>query len=296
MESLKWDWHIVDPVLGKPQGAEIASRINTIHPEIVIHGNTTSLTKQVCQYIKSDIVQVFWMLDYRTPKMLKHEKLAYEWMKNGEFLNAIFISSRGHIDLWKKAFGTKCYFAPHACHIPSELEYSEDHSYDVLFIGCQDSREPFARRMRLIQEIDRLSPVPIKFINFNNEADRVLRNQVWFDMSKYYHSSKIVLDVSHFWNNWGYCSGRYWYTATYGGCAVTKQFPGCSQLFPDDCKWYFDTPEQAAYLIETLLDNEEKREQTKFRVARYAWRNHSYAIRFQQMLRCLEIGKQVPMY
>ena len=290
--DLGWDWHIVDPILGFPQGDEIARRINEIYPEVVIHGNTTSLNKQVCQYIKPDIKQIFWMLDYRTPKMLENEKHNYNWMENGRYLDSIFISSYKHIQLWQKEFGTECFFAPHACYIPPELEYSEDHSYDILFIGGQEILEPYAKRTRLIQAINKKSPVPIKFIN---ESNPVQRNMVWADMGKYYHSSKIVLDVSHFWDSQGYCSGRYWYTATYGGCAITKRFPGCEQFFPDTLKWYFNTPQEAATLIKELLLDDEGREQTKYYVSQYAWRNHSYKIRFQQMMRCLETGKQVPM-
>jgi len=291
--ALEWDWYVVDPILGKPTGNEVAEKINAIFPEIVIHGNTISLTKQVCKYVKPDIVQVFWMLDYRTPQMLENEKIWSGWVENGAYLNSIFISSRDHVKLWEKEFGAETFFAPHACYIPPELEYSEEHEFDLVFIGGLESREPYAERSRFIRQIAEKSPVELKVVN---EPELSKRNQVWKDMGKYYHSSKIVLDVSHFWDNWGYCSGRYWYTATLGGCAVTKRFPGCYQFFPDSFKWYFDTPQQAADMIQALLNNDEERTRTKRRVSRYAWRNHSYKIRFQQMMLCLETGKQVPMY
>jgi len=291
--ELDWDWSIVDPILGKPSGRETAEKINAIAPDIVIHGNTNSLTDHVCKHVNSSISQVFWMLDYRTPEMLDGENRWSHWTENGPYLDSIFISSRDHIQLWEKEFGVECFFAPHACWIPDQLEYSESHEYDLLFIGGLEVREPYAKRTRFVHEIRDLSPVPLKVVN---EASPVHRQQVWLDMPKYYHSAKVVLDISHFWDNWGYCSGRYWYTATLGGCAVTKRFPGCSLFFPDTFKWYFDTPQQAADLIQALLNNEGERTLTKNRAARYAWRNHSYKIRFQQMMLCLETGKQVPMY
>ena len=292
MDELKWDWHIVDPIKDSPSGKEIAGAVNAVNPDIVIYGDTTSLTKSVCSYVKSGITQIFWMLDYRTPEMFKKE-FTQSWLETGSHLTAIFTSSGGHVDLWQDAFGVQTYFAPHACYIPSALETSDEFSYDFLYIGGKSSLPAFSARTEFIAQIEELSDIPLTHIN---EPDWDKRNEVWRNMPLYYHSSKVVLDISHFWNNWGYCSGRYWYTATFGGCAITKRFPGCTQFFPDTFKWYFDTPEQAANLVKTLLNNDEKREETKHRVSRHAWRNHNYKIRFQQMLQCLETGKQVSMY
>jgi hypothetical protein len=290
MEVLNWDWHIVDPTVGKPSGDEIADKINTIDPELVIHGNTDSLTELVCPKVNASSKQIFWMLDYRTPEMLG-DKTWNHWKENAPYLDTIFVSARDHIKQWKDAFNVPTYFAPHACWIPPDLQYNETFAHDVLFIGGSHPSGPLYSRTALIREINKL--VPITFINGTKRDER---NLIWKNMPLYYYSSKVVLDISHFWDNWGYCSGRYWYTATLGGCAVTKRFPGCYQFFPDTFKWYFDSASEAADLIKALLSNESERKLTKNRVSRHAWRNHNYKIRFQQMLLCLDTQEQVPMY
>jgi hypothetical protein len=288
--DLGWDWHIVDPKLNEPTGEEVADKINAIMPALVIHGNADSLALQVFPHVAKEIKQIFWMLDYRTPEMLGQQKWDL-WRTNAPYIDSVFISARDHISLWERAFDCTAYFAPHACWIPPDLQYNESFEHDVLFIGGNHSHGPLNARTELLNQIDKLVSV-----SFVNATGREARNLIWKNMPLYYHSSKVVLDVSHFWDNWGYCSGRYWYTATLGACAVTKRFPGCYQFFPDTFKWYFDSAPEAADLIKALLDNDEERKLTKRRVSRYAWRNHSYKIRFQQMLLCLETGKQVPMY
>jgi hypothetical protein len=288
--DLGWDWSIVSPRSDSLSGEAIADQINTINPEFVIHGNADSLGSNICKYISKNIKQIFWMLDYRTPSMLGQKKWGL-WKESAPYINTIFVSAKDHVNLWRDAFNTPTYFAPHACWIPSELWCNSDFAYDVLFIGVRHALAPFNARTVLLEQIDRL--VPISFVH---SSDMDKRNLIWTNMPLYYYSSKIVLDISHFWDNWGYCSGRYWYTATLGACAVTKRFPGCDYFFPDSFKWYFDTAQQAADLIKALLNNDEERARTKRRVSRYAWKNHSYKIRFQQMMLCLETGKQVDMF
>jgi hypothetical protein len=270
--DLGWDWSIVSPRSQTLSGEEIADEINIINPELVIHGNADSLDSKICEHISKDTKQIFWMLDYRTPDMLGARKWN-RWKQNAPYIDAVFISAGDHVT-W----------------IPPKLQYNEKFAYDVLFIGVRHYSVPLNARTELLTQIDKLIP-----ITFLHSSEMEERNSIWTNMPLYYHSSKIVLDVSHFWNNWGYCSGRYWYTATLGACTLTKQFPGCYQFFPDTFKWYFETASQASNLIKVLLNKEEERERTKRRVSRYAWKNHSYAIRFQQMMHCLETGKQVDM-
>ncbi|MHA2389400.1 MAG: glycosyltransferase family protein [Candidatus Hodarchaeales archaeon] len=292
MEDLGWDWSIVDPIKNDPTNTEIAAAITSINPDIVIYGDTNSLAKSVCPYVTSGITQIFWMLDYRTPEMLRKE-LNQTWLSNSPYLTAVFTSSGSHIQLWQDSLGVQTYFAPHACYIPSKLEMSDAFSYDFLYIGGKSPLPVFSARTDFIAQIEEFSDIPLTHIN---EVDLIKRNEVWRDMPLYYHSSKVVLDISHFWDNWGYSSGRYWYTATFGACTITKRFPGCTQFFPDTFKWYFDTPEQAVELVKFALNDDAEREATKQRVSHHAWQNHNYKIRFQQMLQCLETGKQVEMF
>ena len=292
MGDLGWDWSVVDSVIGNPSGEEIAENINTINPDMVIYGNTIPMNKCVCLYVKPEITQIFWMLDYRLKEALDQD-LACGWGNNSPYLTAIFHCAADDISLWKEIFKVPVYFAPQACYIPDQLEYSDEFSFDLLFIGGNDSRPGFEARIELLAQINELSCVSITQIN---ESDPTKRNEVFRNIPLYYHSSKLVLDISNFWDNWGYTSSRYWHSATLGACSLTKRFPGSSTFFPEDVRWYFDTAEEAADLVEILLDHTDERERTKRRVAEYAWRNHSYKIRFQKMLRCLETGKQVDMH
>ncbi len=281
MTAMGWEWSCVDPT--HPSGDEIARRINEIGPDLVIHGNTDSLSKCVPPYINHNIQQVFLMLDYRTPDMLPPGTWEY-WQSCASNLSAIFISARDHIPMWEQAFHRPTFFAPHACYIPPDgLQFDPAYQSEVLWIGqCSDS-PPLDKRTKLITRI--FDQVNLSIVNSH---DYMERNQIWTDMPKYYHSSDVVLDVSHFWENWGYCSGRYWYTATLGACAVTKRFPGCETFFPETLKWYFDSPEEAVELIKGLLKNPDEITATKIRVANWAWKHHSYKQRFEQMMECLE--------
>ncbi len=281
MENIGWDWSVVDPIIHDPSGQWVANEINRINPDLVIHGNTDSLTKNVCQHVSHNIKQVFWMLDYRTPEMLG-EGGWYGWTQNAPYLDAIFISAKDHIPLWANAFHIPTFFAPHACWVPEKLEYDAGFERDVLFIGCRHQTGPLSARTRLLESI--MSQVEVSIVN---SADRAERNQIWTDMPKYYHSSKVVLDISHFWDNPGYCSGRYWYTATLGACAVTRWFPDCEDFFPDGIKWYFHDVKSAVEAIKGLLNSPKLIELTKKTAAEYAWENHTYKQRFQQMVDCL---------
>ncbi len=282
MSEMGWDWHVVDPCMGTPP----AAHINNIKPDLVIHGNTDSFGQRIFENIDKDIKQVFWMLDYRTPEMLKPGEWD-QWTRSASYIDAVFISAKGHMKMWEEEFGIPVFFAPHACWVPPKLGYDADFDHDVLFIGGHHDSGPLEERTKLILGIQyHLIKHDIK-IKQVNATDWAQRNKVWTDMPKYYHSSKVVLDISHFWDNPGYCSGRYWYTATLGACAVTKSFPDCEEFFPHGLKWYFNTPEEAVELITTLLKDDELRLETKMKVLDWAWKHHTYKQRFEQMLKSL---------
>ncbi len=283
MTALGWDWSYVDPT--HPDGADIARKINEIDPDIVFHGNTDSLSKCVPSYVNKNIRQVFLMLDYRTPDMLPHGTWDL-WKSSAYSLDTIFVSARDHISMWQKAFQRKTFFAPHACYIPPEgLQFNSEYQHKTLWIGQLSESPPLNKRAQLINQISK--QINLTIINSHEYTER---NKIWTDMPKYYHSSDVVLDISHFWDNWGYCSGRYWYTATLGACAVTKRFPGCETFFPNTLKWYFDSLEEAVELVKGLLNNPNEIVETKSRVANWAWNYHSYKQRFTEMLEIIEGG------
>ncbi len=287
MQELGWDWHIVDPCIAGSTPDGVVAEINDLNPDLVIHGNTDSFGQHLFERIRSDTCQIFNMYDYRTPEML-HQGEWDDWVQSAPYISAATVSAKAHIPMWEHAFGVPVFFLPHACWVPPKLEYDPEFDFDVLFTGGHHSAGPLAARAELIMDIQYLLIDQSIKLTQVNETDWEKRNQVWTDLPKYYHSSKIVLDVSHFWHNPGYCSGRYWYTATLGGCAVTKRFVGCEEFFPHTYKWYFDTPTEAVGLIKNLLKQDDLRESTKEAVAKYAWEHHTYAQRFTQMLEGLE--------
>lgn len=291
MKELGWEGYTVDPIVGE-SAEEIAAEINGYRPDMVIYGTTVPFSRQICQFVDSNIYRVFWMLDY-SPKPIMQKMFDSGWQSNSQYLDALFVCSEDHVKLWGEAFNLPTYFAPQACYVPSSLEYTKDAEFDLLFIGCVCWDYPFKARAEMLAQIDAVSPVSITRIN---ESDQTKRNEVFKRIPKYYHSSKIVLDISHFWTNWGYTSSRFWHAASFGACNIVKRFPGCSDFFPEPLKWYFDTPQEAADLVNKLLQDAVLREQTKLAVAEYGWRNHSWTIRLEKMVRCLETGKQVPMY
>lgn len=280
-EDMGWSPYFYSVEAEDPTAAD---QVNGLKPDLVIHGNTDSLGRQLCCQIRPDITQVFAMLDYRTPEMLAPGEWE-RWKTNAPYLSLITISARDHIPMWEKAFGIPTFFWPHGCWIPPKLKYDPEFDYDVLFIGGHHDLGPLAERTWLISRIEYLLKKEGIHLTQVNETDLEKRNQVWCDQPKYYHSSKIVLDISHFWNSDSYCSGRYWYTATLGACTVTKRFPGCEKFFPHMYKYYFNTAEHAVDLIVALLGvDADERENTKKKVAEHAWEHHNYRSRFTELL------------
>jgi hypothetical protein len=290
MTSLGWDWSIVDSQKDRRGGEEIADEINTIKPDIVFHGNADSLGKGVCAHVDKSIVQVFCMFDYRRPGLLVTDDDWAEWMADVAYVDTVFVSAQNHTHLWEKHC-KKVFYAPHACWIPEEgLQYNKNFDMPFIFIGGMHGSGPLAARAALINNIGAYTRIPLTIINGATQRER---DEIWKHMPYYYYSSKVSLDVSHFWHSPGYSSGRSWYITTLGGCALTKRFPECEALFPTGTKWYFDTPEEGATLLEHLLKNPDIIEKTKETGSKYAWRNHNYHVRFSQMMRMIESGKQV---
>lgn len=287
MECLGWDWKIVDPCMPDSSPKGVAEEINAFNPDLVIHGNTDSFGQKLFERIRKDTCQIFNMYDYRTPEML-HPGEWEDWTSSAPYISAATVSAKDHIPMWQKAFNIPIFFLPHACWIPPKLEYFSKFDFDVLFTGGHHTTGPLADRYHLIMEIEERLMAEGVVLTTVNESGWEARNQIWTDLPKYYHSSKVILDVSHFWENPGYCSGRYWYTATLGGCAVTKRFVECEDFFPLGCKWYFDTPAEAVTLITGLLSDDRGRERTKKDASEHAWKHHTYAQRFTQMLEGLE--------
>lgn len=277
------EFKIVDPILNGRE--EIIRQCNEFEPDLIIHGNTDSLSNGTIPFING--FQVFFMGDCRTDGY----QFWNEWVENGRgFLKHIFISNYDQLSMWNHAFDCPASFWPHGCYVPDRLENDPKFAFDVVFIGTMNTDPPFNARVELIREIERLLPVPISFINGSGVEGR---NKIWRDMAKIYHSSKIVLDISHFWHLDGYASGRYWYSAGLGGCCVTKRFPRCEEFYKDKIhKLYFDEPREAVEIIKTYLQRLEGRELIKMNAYEHNKLFHNYKVRFKQMFKILNAQKQ----
>lgn len=88
-------------------------------------------------------------------------------------------------------------------------------------------------------------------------------------------------------NSPGYASGRYFYTSGLGGCAISKRFPDCEELFPEGTKIYFDIPEEAAEKIKFYVANEKERNKIRAKGKDWANKYHNYEVRFSQLFKHL---------
>lgn len=281
------DWIIVDPVLNSID--QLLGKIEQFAPDIIVHGNSDSLEHYMIPEIKRRVPkakQVFWMLDFR-PEDLKYEGWWETWIFNSEGLDLILLSNYDQMEWWEKDFKLPVRFLPHGCYVPDPLVNDKKYAFlDLVFIGGRNESEPYRERVLLIEEI--VKKLNNSNVNFEwiNETETDQRNNIWKEMPAIYHSAKLVLDISHFWDVNSYASGRYWYSAGLGGCSITRHFPACESYYQDKVhKWYFDNPTIAARLIVELLTQPDVIERTK----KAAWLHnktyHNYEMRFKQIIK-----------
>lgn len=269
-----YNYIIVDPILNS--SSAVIKTLAHFKPDIIIHGNTDSLNQKLASQLVGLGKQVFWMLDYQPSK--EHYHFWNDWIMEKNMYDAIFISNKDQISMWSEAFDCPAYYLTHGC-VVQDLVVDEDHNYDLVFIGSHNNGNWYNDRYELIEKIKRDNKLTII-----NEHDVEGRNIIWSQMPAIYHSSKCVLDISHSWKAEGYASGRFFYTAGLGGCSITKRFPGCEDLYPKECKAYFDTPQEAKELIDFYQNNKKEREEMK----RNAWMwnrdNHHYKLKFEEII------------
>lgn len=273
---------IVDPIIKTTD--QVIEECNRYQADLVIHGNTDSLSKGVIPKIQAG-KSVFFMGDYR-PTLEAYQPDWEVWKANSKGLDFIALSNKTQLEMWKEHFGIPTFFWPHGCVVVDELEMSKEFEKDIVFIGAMANYPPYNNRFSLIQDINARINNKVDFIN---HTDVEGRNRIWRDLGKIYHSSKLVLDISHFWDVDSYASGRYWYSAGLGACSITKRFPGCEDFYQDKVhKLYFDTPEEAAILIEDYLTKKKERNKIKKEAYLHNKKHHNYTVRFEQLFK--EIG------
>ncbi|MEX0596428.1 MAG: glycosyltransferase, partial [Candidatus Paceibacterota bacterium] len=267
---------------------EFANEIIKDKPDLIIHGMTDSLSKIIPIRVKEKLpntIQVMSMWDFR-PRSLNYDGLWDTWTKSGPYLDLITLSNKSQVEWWEKDFGVETMYWPHGC-VVKDVEYSDEYASDTVFTGDRHASGPYNARVEFIEKISKY--VPIVWINKGGGDSDPERGKVWQDLGKIYHSAKTVLDISHFWNDPGYASGRYFYTSGLGGCAISKRFPDCEELFPEGTKIYFDTPEEAADKIKFYITNEKERNEVKRRGKEWCNKYHSYEIRFKELFNKLDI-------
>ncbi|MFA6097557.1 MAG: glycosyltransferase [Candidatus Paceibacterota bacterium] len=272
-EELGLDYQVIDPTMGiKPH--VLAAEVRDFKPDLVLHHMTSSLNQGLPELIGKDIKQIYWMLDY-------HENYRDEWemwIRQKGYLDHIFLSNYKQLDMWKEAFECPSTYLPHGCYV-SESEKDPSQKYNCVFIGGKMYFEPYEKRARLLDNIEKLCPFTT--LNANDVEGR---NEIWKNMPRIYHSSDTVLDVSHYWDVPGYASGRYFYSAGHGACSITKRFPRCEELYPEGTKIYFDTPEEASNKIKYYILHEKEREEIKKRAYEHNKEFHNYKKRWEKIL------------
>ena len=285
-EGMIEDWTIVDPVLNSP--SEVIGQIKEFNPDIIVHGNSDSLEHYIIPEIKKRLPktkQVFWMLDFR-PQDMQYDGWWKTWIFNSEGLDLILLSNYDQIKWWQKEFKVPVRFLPHGCYVQEPVFDKQYADIDLVFIGSRNESEPYRERVLLIDEI--VQNLNISNVNFKwiTETETDQRNKIWKEMPAIYHSAKLVLDISHFWDIKGYASGRYWYSAGLGGCCITRRFPMCEKFYQDKLhKWYFHDPIIAARLIIDLLSQPDLIKRTKLVAWEHNKKHHNYKIRFKQILK-----------
>jgi len=274
LEESGFDYKIVDPILNSVDIA--AQMIIDFNPDLVIHGNTDSLGRHLGSRVKGKITgkQVFWMLDYQPETYCDWNN----WIKEDGVYDLLLLSNKDQLKLWSDAFSCPTAYLPHGC-VVQDMVRDENHYHKSIFIGSRSFGGWYDARENLLTEINDFEWV--------NAPDFESRHQIWKDMPAIYHTSDSVIDISHSWTADGYASGRYFYAAGLGGCSITKRFPGCEELYPGDCKAYFDTAEEARNLIEYYHTHLEEREAMKKKAWEHNKKYHNYKLRFQQIIKML---------
>lgn len=265
-----YDGLVVDPLINNRD--QVVKQIQDFNPDIIVHGNTDSLGQGLAPILRGEWKQVFWMLDYQPDINNYHW---HGWNTDG--YDMVLLSNKDQINDWSQRFNAPCHFLTHGCVVQKPIRDEKEHNKAV-FIGSISRGDWYDWRADLLDRI--------KFTHIT--ADDVDgRNKIWSRMPAIYHTSDCVIDVSHSWEADGYASGRYFYAGGLGACSITRRFPGCEELYPADCKAYFDTPEEAMELIEYYHTHPEEREAMKLRAWQHNKNHHHYKFKFKKIIELL---------
>lgn len=198
-------------------------------------------------------------------------------------LDCMFISNDNQEKFYKFFWKAKrVEFLPLGAEPLEKPIYNAKFDLPFIFVGGQITSGAFANRSNLIQRFR--DDAHLALIN---SFDPHVRLKIMKAIPEIYSSAKVVLDISHFTHAKGYTSNRYWVIPANFGFALTKRWPGCEEFYPEDCRAYFDTYEEAIEKRNYYLTHEDERRAMIERAHKHSW-NHSYDKRFLRMFELLK--------
>lgn len=245
-------------------------------PDLIIYGLMEILyNTKACEMLRhgcQDAKIVFWYGDYRDARNSAHQG------NYAGLIDAMFVSNDAQSDYWKKRLRIpEVYYLPLGAEPLEKPAYNDKFNLDFVFVGGLNGKEPYAERAALVHRF--VDEAQMQIISSYEPA---MRAKVFKKMPEIYSSAKITLDVSHFTDVQGYTSNRFFVIPAFWGLPLTKRFPGCLDLYPEDTRAYFDTFEEAVTLKDHYLTHPKEADALRSRAHAHSF-SHTYDKRFATM-------------
>jgi GT2 family glycosyltransferase len=259
----------------------LCEEIEGYDPDLIVYGLLDVLEQpDMTQRIREKFPRAtiaFWYCDLRNSETGQY---AFDCR---DTIDVMFVSNDAQREFYRDKLNVdRIHFLAQGCTPIKTPLIIDHHSSDFVFIGGKSYSGPFERRARIIDHLERHAG--LKRINGAGSEER---EQIYRDMPAIYSSSKVTLDMSHFWDIPKYTSIRYWEVPAYWGFSLTRRFPGCEEFYEDKVhRVYFDSIEECIDLKDYYLRHEAERE----KIRRAGWEHshrHTYKERFQEMFRIL---------
>lgn len=266
------------------QGIGFIKEIIQWQPDLIIYGLIDMAKQQEWREQVRDGCPnakiVFWYGDARTPETGQIDPVDLSGTVD------LFLASNDGLKWFqKKHFGMTPEYMPLAVYPTEKPVFSQktlDTYGDFVFIGAKANRIGFVKRMNVIQEIE--DKLGLRVINGGNRKERAM---VYKSMPKIYGSAKFSLEISHFWDIHKYTSNRFWVIPGYWGFSLSKRFPGCEELYPEDTRVYWNTVDELREKIEYYTKNNEERLRMIEKGHQHTVDNHTYKHRINSIIEML---------
>lgn len=260
---------------------DIAKQISGFKPDLIVYAllDVLKSERRMAEIRKANPQAkiAIWYGDHRD------ERTGFFYAKCAGYVDALFVTSDGQKDFFKKYWGIdNVYFLPYGCEPITKPIFNKKLAFDFVFIGGIFFTKSFKWRANDMVELKDKHGLMII-----NAPGGELRGKIYKAMPSIYSSSKVCLDVSHFTDVPGYASIRFFEIPAYMGFSLTKRFPGCEELYPDKVgKVYFDTFEELLHLKEYYLKHEDERKEIMLKGWEHS-KKHTYDHRFRKMFSLL---------